>query len=160
MLVEGTRFGRIEFPDDRVIVLRGGMLGFPQGERYVLHEQEHVQHIAWLQSIDRPDLAFPVMDAASFGAGYPDPSAADLARGLGLSTTDLAVLVVVVARRAPPTLMANLLAPIIVDVGSRTGAQVVLDPQRFSATHVLDSFGKMPRTGLEALVQGSFAGPP
>ncbi|MBK7395604.1 MAG: flagellar assembly protein FliW [Myxococcales bacterium] len=160
MLVEGTRFGRIEFDDDKVIVLRGGLLGFPQLERYVLHEQERVQHIAWLQSIERPDLAFPVMDAASFGAGYPDPSPADLARSAGLSTGDLAVLVVVVARRAPPTLMANMLAPLIIDVASRTGVQVVLDPQRFSASHVLDGFSTMPRTGLEALSQGAFAATP
>ena len=152
MFVNSTRFGSIEFADDRIITLRGGILGFPEGERYVLHEQSQAQNIAWLQSIDQPELAFPVMDASILGETYPEPSPRTLAEAAGLpNSEDLAVLIVVVPRRTPPTLTANALAPIVIDLTSRIGAQVVLDARQFSATLVLDRAQPSRRESLAKL---------
>ena len=137
MLIEGTRFGRIEVEEDRLITLEGGLVGFGHDTLFVLHESENSPRIAWLQSVRSPNLAFPVIDGAEFGEDYPSPSAVQLAEGAGLSTTDLAVLVVVAAR-PHRALVANLLAPIIVDVKNRRGAQCVLDPRVYSAQHTVD----------------------
>lgn len=137
MLIEGTRFGRIEVEDDKLITIRGGLVGFGDDTLFVLHESENSPRIAWLQSVKNPNLAFPVIDGAEFGEDYPSPSATALAEAAGLQTTDLAVLVVVAAR-PHRALVANLLAPIIVDVARRQGAQCVLDPRIYSAQHTVD----------------------
>jgi flagellar assembly factor FliW len=137
MLIEGTRFGRIEVEDDKLITLKGGLVGFGDETLFVLHESANSPRIAWLQSAKNPNLAFPVIDGAEFGEDYPSPSAATLAEGAGLQSKDLAVLVVVAAR-PQRALVANLLAPIVIDVANRQGAQCVLDPRVYSAQHTVD----------------------
>ncbi len=139
MLIEGTRFGRIVVDDDRLITIPRGLLGFADQRRFVLHEHRQSGPIAWFQSVDTPDLAFPVMDGLSLIEGYPEPSPAALAASVGLGADDVALLVLVTARATGVRLTANLLAPVIVDCRSRVGAQVVLDPQRWSSAHPIMS---------------------
>jgi flagellar assembly factor FliW len=133
MRIAGTRFGDIEVDDGKEIVFPRGLIGFAEATRYVLIEPRGRALVAWLQSLDVPGLAFPVVDGSTIGSDYPRPSASELAHDAGLAVDDLAVLVVVATRKGEG-LVANLLAPIVVDMHSRTGAQVVLDHRRFSAT--------------------------
>lgn len=141
MRIEGTRFGCIEVEDSKLIEIPAGLIGFPNDTRFALHEHARSRYIAWLQSVTNPDLAFPVMDGNAFGPDYPQPKPEELARAAGIESEDLAVLVVVVPRAENPRLVANLLAPIIIDVPNRTGAQVVLDPRKYSARHVVGEIG-------------------
>lgn len=131
MRIAGTRFGDIEIDDGKEIVFPRGLIGFAEARRYVLIEPRGRGSVAWLQSLEMPQLAFPVVDGAKIGGDYPRPPASELAQEAGLSAEDLALLVVVAAKKGEG-LVANLLAPIVVDLESRTGAQVVLDPRRFS----------------------------
>ena len=89
--------------------------------------------IAYLQSVDTPGLAFPIADGVIFGPTYPQPSIETLAGMHGLAGEDLALMIIVAVNPQTKNLEANLLAPIIVDVEARTGAQVVLDARKFSA---------------------------
>ena len=91
-----------------------------------------------------PSLAFPVIDGSRMGPAYPDPSTADLAREAGFGSTELALLVVVAVLKGKG-LVANLLAPLIVDLEARLGVQVVLDPRRYSA--VASLVGTDPSAG-------------
>ncbi len=131
--LKGTRFGEIEIDEARALSFPRGLIGFADARRYALLEPREGSSVAWLQSLDRPELAFPVMDGAHFGPGYPEPAAPDLAREAGIGAAELAVLVVVAAP-SRSGLVANLLAPLLIDLGSRVGAQVVLDARRFSAS--------------------------
>jgi flagellar assembly factor FliW len=132
MRVAGTRFGEIELEDGKAIVFPRGLIGFPDARRYVLLEPSAQRKVAWLQSLDTPELAFPVVDGALIGASYPNPAPAKLAHEAGIGESELAVLVVVAAQKGKG-LVANLLAPLVVDLESRSGAQVVLDPREYSA---------------------------
>ncbi len=135
--IEGTRFGVVEVEADAVIHFPNGLIGFPNATRFALLERGPGRMVGFLQSLDTPTLAFPVTDASAF-AGYPQPPADELARGVGLPDTDLAMFVIVAAgnKRA---LEGNLLAPLLVDVASRRGAQVVLDPRKYSASTCLSA---------------------
>jgi flagellar assembly factor FliW len=132
MRITGTRFGEIELEDNKAIVFPRGLIGFPDAKRYVLLQPSAPGRVAWLQSIDTPELAFPVIDGGKFGGTYPDPTPAKLAHEAGLGEAELAVLVVVAADKSKK-LVANMLAPLVVDMASRSGAQVVLDPKQYSA---------------------------
>jgi len=132
MQLSGTRFGDIELDDAKAIVFPRGLVGFPDARRYVLLEPQPAGRVAWLQSLDAPELAFPVIDGTTMTGSYPDPPANKLAHEAGLGGSDLAVWIVVAVRKGKG-LVGNLLAPLVVDMESRFGAQVVLDPRRYSA---------------------------
>jgi flagellar assembly factor FliW len=132
MQVAGTKFGQIELDESKAIVFRNGLIGFPDAKRFVLLEPRGVGPVAWLQSLDVPALAFPVIDASALDGPYPEPGAANLAHEAGLGDSELSVLVVVAATKGEG-LVANLLAPLVIDLESRTGAQVMLDPRRYAA---------------------------
>jgi flagellar assembly factor FliW len=132
MRVSGTRFGEIELDDAKIIIFAGGLIGFPDAKRYVLLDSLQAGQVGWLQSLDLPALAFPVVDGTAIDASYPQPPAEQLGREAGFETDDLAVLVIVAAPKGKG-LYANLLAPLVVDLTSRTGVQVVLDPRKYAA---------------------------
>ncbi len=132
MEIEGTRFGTIAFEDARVINFPAGLIGFAEETSFVFLEPRAGGSVAWLQSTKTPELAFPVVAGEELEPGYPAPSAVVLAKQRGLLGRDVAVLVVV-ASRGPNSRVANLLAPIVIDVDARVGAQVVLDAERYSA---------------------------
>lgn len=139
MIIEGTRFGTIEVNDDATITLPSGMIGFANETRFVLLEPTQGRATGWLQSIDNPELAFPVINAAALGPAYPPNNLKDSARNAGVSDDELAVLVVVVARKNAPQLVANLLAPVVIGANTRTGAQIVLDHRQYSASAPLQA---------------------
>jgi flagellar assembly factor FliW len=132
MRVSGTRFGEIEVEEGKAIVFPRGLIGFPEARRYVLLEPSAPGRVAWLQSLDTPELAFPVVDGRVVGGSYPNPTPEKLAHDAGIGESELAVLVVVAAQKGKG-LVANLLAPLVVDLESRSGAQVVLDHRQYSA---------------------------
>jgi flagellar assembly factor FliW len=143
MEIKGTRFGTISFDADRIITLPRGIIGFAEETQFVFLEPPRGRTVAWLQSVTSPDLAFPVVAGASFGSDYPQPNAAELGRRAKLGTTDsgpesFTTLVIVASRGRPAQRIANLLAPIVVNVDTRVGAQIVLDPNHYSAATPFD----------------------
>jgi flagellar assembly factor FliW len=135
MKISGTRFGVIEFDETRTITIPRGLVGFSEETRFILLEPGPGRTVAWLQSLITPELAFPVVAGEAFADDYPSPSAAELGRKARLTHAPgnrFSVLVVVAS--APTTgRIANLLAPIIVNVDTLMAAQVVLDPEMYSA---------------------------
>lgn len=155
--IDGTRFGLIEVEEQAVIEFPNGLVGFPEEDRFVLLERGEGRLVGYLQSVKTAGLAFPVTDGGMF-ADYPEPSVEDLARNVDLGVEELAVLVIVAAKPGSQRLDANLLAPIIVDVNKRTGAQVVLDPRKFSAATSLADPVAEAKARMKALQEQSETG--
>ena len=58
-------FGTIEIEDDKLIHFENGIIGFPQLKTFTLifdGEKNDGRAISWLQSMEEPELALPVMD--------------------------------------------------------------------------------------------------
>lgn len=123
--LEQTRFGDLSVPEECLITLRGGLLGFPNDTRFVLVERAKGP-VAFLQSVDSPALALPVMDGSMLSPAYPAHAPELLARLAGVSAADLTISVVVAVDAADRSLRANLVAPIVVDAATRRGAQIIL----------------------------------
>lgn len=133
MLLETTRFGKVEVPETEVIQFERGIIGFPQATSFTLIPHGSSGLIAWLQSTCIPGLAFPVASAHALGDGYPDVDAVAAAEKVGLKTTKqgMALLVVLCAPPDEPATV-NLLAPLVVDSQTRRGGQVFLEGSRFT----------------------------
>jgi flagellar assembly factor FliW len=121
--VESSRFGTVEVDEAAVVEFARGLIGIG-GRRYALLARDAEDAIAWLHSLEDPDLAVPVVDPFAFFTGYEvELSDAD-AEELGVSApSDAQVLVTVRVGPTPEECFANLKAPILV-AGSR-GAQVI-----------------------------------
>jgi flagellar assembly factor FliW len=134
MQITGTRFGEIDVDAKRVIALRNGMIGFPGETRFVLLRPKAQRPIAWLQSLQNPALAFPVVESTQIAPPYPVETHGELAGQAGIDSESVSVFVVVSVRPKGPGVIANLLAPIVVDRATGNGAQIVLDAKKYSAS--------------------------
>jgi len=133
MQLTDTRFGTIEVDESRALTLPSGIIGFSAETRFALLEPPAGGIVAWLQSLRTASLAFPVIAATFFGDDYPRPALRVLGprAQLGATADEWTALVVVASRRG--SRIANLLAPIVINLATRTGAQVVLDANVYSA---------------------------
>jgi len=124
-----SRFGELEVPADKVIELVNGMIGFSDTSRYVL--LDHNPPFSWLQSVDNPDLAFVVVNAAEFGEEYSF-SVPIGDKDLDLKEDDDIAIINLVSVRPPPLeTTVNLKAPVVVNLRTMKGRQYVLDDARF-----------------------------
>ena len=133
MWIESERFGSIEVSPNEIIRFPAGIVGFPDEKAFILVRHGRSSIVGWMQSIETPDLAFPVVSAHGFGSRYPDVEMDEPARTAGVwdDGAELAVLAVLSAPRKGPATV-NLMAPIIVNAATRVGAQVMLDGTRYT----------------------------
>lgn len=127
----GTRFGNIEVEEGSELHFAQGLFGFPDAHRFVLLYPGGTGRVAWLQSLDVPALAFPIVEGSALGPNYPEPPAAKLAQEAGLEATDPTILVIIAAQKGGG-LIANMLAPLVIDMANRKGVQLVLDPKVYT----------------------------
>ncbi|MCA9625934.1 MAG: flagellar assembly protein FliW [Myxococcales bacterium] len=130
--IRSTRFGDVDVADEATIVFEGGLFGFPQETEFVLLEHPDSKDFGYLQSKRTAWLAFPVMDATLLAPAYPVPNPSVIAEAAGLGTKELAMLLILIAD-AQGSIEVNLLAPLVIDLETRKGAQVMLDPTRYSS---------------------------
>ncbi|MEP0848229.1 MAG: flagellar assembly protein FliW [Phycisphaerae bacterium] len=136
MLIESSRFGRVEIDEDRIIRFREGVLGFPGHRNFALIQTSPDPVFFWLQSVDDPALAFVVCDPLAFVPEYRVPVRADDVRALEMrDLADCQVLVIV--NKVDGELTANLLGPLVIGATSLLGRQFVLSERRYSTRHRL-----------------------
>ena len=136
MKVETTRFGQIEADENRLIQFPHGLLGFPEHRDYALIQTNDEGNFFWLQSIDRPDLAFVVCDPLLFIPDYQVPiKQEDLDKIDIKSMNDVQVLIIV--NKIDRTLTGNLQGPLVINVVNRQGRQLVLSEKKYSTRHPL-----------------------
>ena len=131
MLMNTSRFGKVQVDDQRVITFAKGILGFPKQKHYVLLQSGEDSCFYWLQAVDRADLAFVVTDPSLFVDSYRVPIKAEQLGGLGMDSVDDAQVFVIVNKREQ-ALTGNLQGPLIVNVRHRVGEQMVLSDRRYT----------------------------
>jgi flagellar assembly factor FliW len=136
--VRSVRFGAFAVPEDKIIRFPEGLIGFPDYHSFVIMEHPTPSLLRWLLCLDEPNLAFAVADPSDFFDEYHIWPHKEL-QALGLeSTEDLAVFTIVTIPRDRLTGMsANLMAPVVVNVRTRDGRQVILDNGLYSTRHLL-----------------------
>jgi flagellar assembly factor FliW len=137
MQINSQRFGVVELEDDAVLNFPEGIIGFRREQRFALIPHHGSTFLAWLQSVSKPELAFPVVSAHYFLDSYPDIPVSPAAHAAGVQgkEEDFAVLVVLCAPIGQPATV-NLLAPVVINSQTRTGAQVILEGSRFSTREI------------------------
>ena len=86
MKVQTKWFGEIEVSDDKIITFDKGIIGFEDWKKYTLvydAEKEENISIIWLQAIDEPTLALPVMKPEFVYETYDPVVEDELLKSLG-----------------------------------------------------------------------------
>ena len=137
IVFQSDRFGEIRVPSKSVITLIGGIIGFPLESKFVV--LEYNPPFSWLHSIENPDLAFVVVNANEFGQEYVDRLPSSDEELEIRSVEDVSLINIVTIRPNPADSTVNLKAPIMVNVETRRGRQVILDNQELSIREPLFS---------------------
>ena len=131
MLVETRHFGEIELDEDKVICFENGILGFEDFKKYTLlydNDEGERPDISWLQSLDEPTLAIPVVSPFLVKQDYNPEVDDELLMPLGSVTDEnVVVLVSITVPSDVEKISANLKAPLIINSDSRRGAQIIVE---------------------------------
>ena len=134
-----TRFGEIEVPEEQMLYLPDGLIGIPECRRAILFEHQPGSPFKWLQSVDVPELAFVVIDPLDLVPDYPIEKLKDiLANERKMQRpNDVGVAAITTVPSPPAPITTNLTAPVVFDMETRNGAQVILHEARFKTRQIL-----------------------
>lgn len=129
MLVTTKVFGEIEIDEAKIITFGSGIIGFPDLKKFtLLYDAEKTGGIKWLQSLDEPAFALPVMDPLAVKETYNPVVEDELLKPLGeLDPEEILVLVTVTVPKDLTKMSVNLQAPIILNAENKTGCQIIVD---------------------------------
>ncbi len=129
-------FGEICIEDDKIIEFEGGIIGFPRLTKFALIHDEAKgvkAGIRWLQSMQEPTFAMPVMDPLIVCKDYNPQVEDELLADLGeLNADNLLVLVTVTVPADLTKMSVNLKGPIVINSQSRKACQVIVDGDEYA----------------------------
>lgn len=128
-------FGEITIDDDKIIHFPSGIIGFPEMTDFALvHDVEKgVGAIHWLQSLQEPAFAMPVMDPLLVEPAYNPEVDDELLKPIGeLLPEELLVLVTVTVPADLKRMSVNLRGPIIINAAEKKACQVIIDGEGYA----------------------------
>lgn len=127
---ESRRVGRIELDESDVVTFEA-IPGFPGRTRFVVMEHTVESEMAWLVSLEDPDLAFVVSTPWSFFPNYDPPIQREHLATLGIEKME-EVEILSFVTLSDETIFLNLAAPLLINGASRRGLQVITDDPRYT----------------------------
>jgi flagellar assembly factor FliW len=141
--IQSPRFGRIEVEDATLIRFDRGLPGFPDCTRFVILDHDRETPLRWLQSVERPEVAFLIVEPQQLIAGYqlevPSGVLPFLGWKDGDDEKDLCVFVILNVENGDLT--ANLRAPVMVHVRERRALQLILEDSEVPLRHPIQPEG-------------------
>jgi flagellar assembly factor FliW len=131
-------FGQIDIQEHDVLDFRDGLLGFSLCRRWLLISGKK-PGMAWLQSADHGSLAFMLIDPFLTFEGYTAHlGPTEIAQLDAEDPAQIAVFAIVTLPSADmPETTANLRGPVVINVKTRLGAQVVASEGTWSVRQPL-----------------------
>ena len=147
MKIETKIFGEIEISEEKIVTFQDGIIGFPEMKRFaLLHDEERGAGagIRFLQSLDEPGFAMPVMDPLVVKPDY-DPEVDDelLASAGDITAENLLVLVTVSIPGDLKKMSVNLQGTIIINIDEHKACQLIVEnssyPVKFPVYDILQA---------------------
>lgn len=126
MKIDTRQFGPLEFEENAVLHFPEGLMGLEHLHRFVIIDQDEVEPLRWLQSVDEPAIAFNVIDPVLAFPAYKVRLTGEDREALGLASgQEPTVLALVTVPKDPAEMTANLLGPLVISAERNVGRQVV-----------------------------------
>jgi flagellar assembly factor FliW len=147
-----VRFGELAYREEDIIHLPEGLVGMPDLCNWLVLEMGDDLPMKWFQSLDRDDFGFPVSQPAFFADTYDieiPPTSRSILKGQ--QGEWLAVFIITTIHPGGTRITGNLLAPLVINVDSRQGLQLILDDSELSVQQEMNYL----KFGLAVDVQSS-----
>ncbi len=127
-------FGEITIDDEKVINFPSGIIGFPELTDFALiHDEEKgTDTIHWLQSLQEPAFAMPVMDPLIVCPDYNPEVDDELLNSIGeIVPEELLVMVTVTIPKDIKNMTVNLKGPMVINAAQRKATQVIVEGDEY-----------------------------
>jgi len=139
MKVQTSRFGNLEVEATDIIQFGDGLLGFENLKRFFIVDPADDTLILWLQAVDSPEVAFPILEPKIFKQDYKVRLSANELRALQIDSVkkDILVYCILTIPNDITQMTANLKAPIVIHSRSQLARQVVLQENEYSVKNLI-----------------------
>lgn len=123
MKITTIKFGEFEYDSDKIIFFESGLLGFEQLKEYLLIKTDD-EFFYWLNSIDEPEIAFPLVGTRLLDVDYSYDK-------------EYEPFGIVNLNKDPLKIVVNLKAPVFINQVEKKGFQKIFDLEEFSLNYSL-----------------------
>lgn len=137
MVAQTRLFGEITIEDDKVLDFPNGIIGIEDKHKFaIIYDADRGSDTAirWLQSMEDPYLALPVLEPLAILDEYNPIIEDALLEPIGHpADEDIVVLLTVIVSSDVTKITANMKAPIIINSKNCKGEQVIVENQDYEA---------------------------
>lgn len=128
MKFETIKFGEIDIAEDRIFNFVLPIIGFDMLKKFVIIEPGQENLFKWLQSVEDPTLAFPIISVSSLNIDYSIDLPDNVVEMLGVTSVEslFVMNITSIPQDDPKGTTINLLAPLIFNIDTQKAGQVVL----------------------------------
>ena len=127
-------FGMVDIDDDKVITFDDGLIGLEEYKKFAIINdvEEEKSVISWLQSLEEPNFALPIIDPLLVKKDYDPVVEDEWLESLGeMKSEDYVVLVTLTVPENVEKMTTNLKAPIVINMNTKKGAQIIAENQEY-----------------------------
>ena len=141
MNIETKFLGEVEINESEVITFEGGLLGFPDYEKYILLSLDADLPLLLLQSTEEERVGFIVAFPFAFNKDYAFDLNEENKEQLQIENEeDVITYSIVTLKETFAESTLNLLAPVVINVKKKLGKQIVLsDNGKYSLRYPIQS---------------------
>lgn len=136
MKVNTTRFGELQVNKEDIINFSEGLLGFEKLTQFFIVDPGDSTLILWLQSIENPETAFPIIEPKIFKPDYIAKLLPADMNSVELENISEAKIYSILTIPTEITKMsANLKAPVVINNNKKIARQIVLQDNKLSVKY-------------------------
>ncbi|WKZ70141.1 MAG: flagellar assembly protein FliW [Melioribacteraceae bacterium] len=123
MKITNKQFGEFEFSKENILHFKNGLFGFEEYKSFLLIKSEN-DLFFWLNSVDQPELIFPLVGLRIIDDSYPQN---DETEAFGIVTLN----------SDPNNTTVNLKAPVYINQDKKEGFQTIIDHDKYMVNYKL-----------------------
>ncbi|MBR1775901.1 flagellar assembly protein FliW [bacterium] len=137
MKIDTLRFGEIEVEDKLIFDFVMPVIGFDNLSKFVIIDSSKEALFKWLQSVEDPALAFPIISVAGLDYDYSVELTDSVVETLEIENADdlLVMNITSIPQENPHGTTINLLAPLIFNLKNQKAAQIVLSGSGYDISY-------------------------
>lgn len=150
MNIYTKNFGEVTVDADKIITFPAGIVGFPDLKQFMLiyDEEKSDSNIKWLQSLDEPNFAMPVIDPLKVKEDYNPVVEDELLTDLGnFDESDMLVLITITVPSDVENMSVNLAAPIVINAANKRAIQIIIDQPEYVVKYPIYDILKSKKEG-------------
>lgn len=146
-------FGEVDIDESKVIHFVNGIIGFPDLTEFALiHDEEKGSgaSVRWLQSLQEPGFAMPVVDPLAIVPDYNPQVEDELLKPVGsLDADHLLVLVTMTVPSDLTKMSVNLKAPIVINAAEKKACQIIAEGDEYIVKYPIYDILQAPKKAGE-----------